>query len=319
MTWNVENLFDVGDEYGPETEAQLNAKLDSLAAVINEREPHLLGLQEIGSETALVHLQAKLDPPMSHRALAAPDDRGIRVGFLGRRVLHDVTEIRPFPGALLPIQVGDDPPGAHGPPTMSEMGRAALQVTVRTDNRDVDVVVVHMKSKLLTFPGGSFTPIDEDQRARFAAYALYRRASEATTLRTHLDGVLAGRGREKAVVLLGDMNDEVNAATTLILNGPPGSEVGSVGFEQPDLGDGDRMWNTAPLIPEERRFSRLYRGRMELIDHIFVSHFLVTGTRTTEVTTVTAEAGIPSIDDNPNDRIGEPGSDHAAVVATFDF
>jgi hypothetical protein len=58
---------------------------------------------------------------------------------------------------------------------------------------------------------------------------------------------------------------------------------------------------------------------MELIDHIFVSHFLVTGTRITEVTTVTAEEGMPSIDDNPNDRIGEPGSDHAAVVATVDF
>ncbi len=27
----------------------------------------------------------------------------------------------------------------------------------------------------------------------------------------------------------------------------------------------------------------------------------------------------PRIDDNPNERIGEPGSDHAAVIATFDF
>jgi hypothetical protein len=44
---------------------------------------------------------------------------------------------------------------------------------------------------------------------------------------------------------------------------------------------------------------------MELFDHIFVSHFLVTGTRPTEVTTVTAVGGIPSIDDNPNARIGE--------------
>ena len=319
MTWNVENLFDVGDDAGPETQAQLNAKLDSLAAVINEQEPHVLGLQEIGSQSALARLQAKLDPKMPHRVLATPDDRGIRVGFISRRVLHDPVEIRPFPGGLLPIQVGDDPPGADGPRTMSEMGRAALQVTVRANNGDVDIITTHMKSKLLTFPGGRFTPVDEDQRARFAAYALYRRSSEATTLRSHLDAVLAGGGRDKAVILTGDLNDEVNAATTLILNGPPGSEIGSVGFDQPDLGEGDRMWNTAPLIPEERRFSRLYRGRMELIDHIFVSHFLVTGTRTAEVTTVTAEPGMPSIDDNPNDRIGEPGSDHAAVVATFDF
>ena len=38
-----------------------------------------------------------------------------------------------------------------------------------------------------------------------------------------------------------------------------------------------------------------------------------------DVTTVVAEPGMPSIDDNPNERIGEPGSDHAAVIATFDF
>jgi hypothetical protein len=52
---------------------------------------------------------------MPHRALANPDDRGIRVGFISRRVLHDPLEIRMFPDGLLPIQVGDDPPGADGP------------------------------------------------------------------------------------------------------------------------------------------------------------------------------------------------------------
>jgi hypothetical protein len=58
---------------------------------------------------------------------------------------------------------------------------------------------------------------------------------------------------------------------------------------------------------------------MDLIDHIFVSNFLFTGTGTTDVTTVTAAAATPSIEDDPNARQGEPGSDHAAVVATFDF
>ncbi len=38
------------------------------------------------------------------------------------------------------------------------------------------------------------------------------------------------------------MNDEMDAATTQILNGPPGSEIGTVGFGRPDDGDGDRMW-----------------------------------------------------------------------------
>ena len=34
MTWNVENLFDVGDDDGPKTQAQFAAKIESLRAVI---------------------------------------------------------------------------------------------------------------------------------------------------------------------------------------------------------------------------------------------------------------------------------------------
>ena len=317
MSWNVENLFEVGADDGPETEAQLAANIESLRAVIDAQRPDVLGLQEIGSERALERLQGALTQPLPHSAIAAPDDRGIRVAFVSRLELHDPTEIRALPAELLPVQVGDDPPGPDGPKTMSRMGRAALRVTVRVDGRDVFLVNTHMKSKLLTFPGG-FTPVDEDERARFGAYALYRRASEAATIRTHLDAVLAGGGRDLPVILLGDMNDEPSAATTLILNGPPGSEIGSEGFGRPDRGDGDRMWNTADLIPEPQRFTRLYRGRKELLDHIFVSHFLVSG-RVVDVTTVAAEAGMPSIADNPDLRVGEPGSDHAAVVATFDI
>jgi len=80
---------------------------------------------------------------------------------------------------------------------------------------------------------------------------------------------------QPAVVMLGDLNDEVEAATTQILNGPPGSEIATTGFDRPDNGDGQRLWNLAPRIPAEQRFSRIYRGRKELIDHIFVSQALV--------------------------------------------
>ena len=201
---------------------------------------------------------------------------------------------------------------------MNQMGRGGLQVTVRANNHDVRIITTHMKSKLLTFPGG-FAPENESQRARFGAYALYRRASEATTLRDHLNGLLAGAGAVSPVILGGDLNDEVDAATTQILNGPGGSEIGTVGFDRPDRGDGVRMWNLAPLIPAEQRFSRIHRGRRELIDHIFASHFLVCSNHVAEVTTATAEGALPSIDDNPNARQGEPGSDHSAVIATFDF
>src|SRR5262245_33852140 len=74
-----------------------------------------------------------------------------------------------------------------------------------------------------------------------------------------------------------------------------------------------------PLIPKTKRFSRVYRGRPELIDHIFVSHYLVTETHTTSFTTAAAAPGLPSIEHNPNARQGKPGSDHATIIATLDF
>ena len=78
---------------------------------------------------------------------------------------------------------------------------------------------MHLKSKLLTYPGGRFAPHDEDQRARFGAYALYRRAAEAVTVRVHADTVLDGHGQERRLIVLGDLNDTPQAATTQLLYG----------------------------------------------------------------------------------------------------
>ncbi len=46
MSWNVENLFDVGDDDGPDTQAQFAAKIESLRAIIDAQKPHVLALQE---------------------------------------------------------------------------------------------------------------------------------------------------------------------------------------------------------------------------------------------------------------------------------
>ena len=79
-------------------------------------------------------------------------------------------------------------------------------------------------------------------------------------------------------MLCGDLNDEPAAATTQIVAGPSGSEVdlspGSA-FRRADEGDAFRMFNVAPLLPAGQRHTRVYKGRLELIDHIFGSHRLV--------------------------------------------
>jgi endonuclease/exonuclease/phosphatase family metal-dependent hydrolase len=306
-TWNVENLFRPGGEAGPSDERQYEAKLAELARVIGEMDPDVLAVQEVGDPAALEDLRGRLEGEWRTVTSEFPDERGIRVGFLSRRALRRVEQVREFPSLLEPVQIDDEETKVH------EMGRGALRVRVRAGGRAIDLLTCHLKSKLLSYPGGRLNPRDEGERARYAGYALYLRAAEAVTLRASADELLDGQGRERAVILLGDLNDEPAAATTQIPLGPPGSEIGTPGFGRPDQGDASRLWNLAPLVPAERRFSRIFRGRPELLDHILVSHALVQ--RVESVDTGPGEP--PSITEDRAARRDDPVSDHRPVVARF--
>lgn len=310
-TWNLENLFRPGTDGGPRTDTAYQAKLTALADTIDVLAPDVLAVQEVGDLDALADLAERAGGGWK-LATADPDGRGIRVGFLSRLDLTDVEQVRDFPAGLRPIQVDDTAT------TISTMGRPALRARVQVGGRPVDLITCHLKSKLLTFPGGRFSPRDEGERARFGAYALNRRAAEAVTVRAAATALLDGQGQQRAVVVLGDLNDELAAATTQILHGPPGSEIGTDGYDRPDQGDGERLWNLAMRIPESQRFSRIYRGRGELIDHILVSHALVSLVADGAVTTDSTRPD-PSITDNPGTRRDAPGSDHRPVLAVIDL
>ncbi len=307
-TWNVENLFSAGTEYGPRTVEAYEAKLAALAATITDLAPDVLALQEIGDDAAFDDLVARL-PGTWHTARSpAADQRGIRVGYLSRRALRGAIDVVDFPPQLADLQADD-----AGELT-TRMGRGALLVTVAGDDRDVDLLTFHLKSKLISYPGGRFSPRDEDERARYGAYALYRRAAEAATVRSFANARLDGRGDERAMVVLGDANDTVEAATTQILLGPGGSEIGTPGERRPDQGDPWRVWNVAPSIPEAQRYSRIYRGRRELIDHVLVSRALLERIAAAG----TFGGDLPSVHDDPRVRRDATGSDHAAVFVRLD-
>jgi hypothetical protein len=68
--------------------------------------------------------------------------------------------------------------------------------------------------------------------------------------------------------------------------------------------------------------SALHPGRQgpgELIDHLFASHRLVNPANLPTVQTIRSLEPLPSIGDDPATRRNQPGSDHAAVVATFNL
>jgi endonuclease/exonuclease/phosphatase family metal-dependent hydrolase len=297
-TWNLENLFRPGTEFGPSSDDVYDAKLVALAEAIAGIAPDVVAVQEVGSPEACDDLVDRL-PGEWHVALSQhPDERGIRVGFLSRLPVEEVEDVRAFPARLRPVQAED------GGATSGATSRGVLRARMGA----VDLVTCHLKSKLLRFPGDRFSPRDEGERARYGAYALFQRGAEAVTVRSVADRVLAA-GRP--LVVLGDLNDEVQAATTQVLLGPPGSEIGTEGFDRPDQGDPHRLWNLAPLVPAERRFTRIFRGRRELIDHVLVSHALV---RRVVRADTTPEAP-PSITEFPNDRLDARGSDHRPLLA----
>ncbi|MEO8182906.1 MAG: endonuclease/exonuclease/phosphatase family protein [Deltaproteobacteria bacterium] len=309
-----------------QTEAAYQDKLASLAETISTLAPDILALQELGSAEAFDDLREALGGAYAHGELSKkPDGRKIRVGLLSKHALTDPKDIVDFtPNPLLSIQENDGTP-------ITRMRRGALWVKTVVAGLTINIVTAHLKSKLLTFPGGTFSTKDENLRARVASLALAERTQEAVTLRTAANEII-WKNNNEALIVLGDFNDVPEAASTQILLGPDGSqpddsESGGVGFNRPDAGDDARLFNLAKRIPAETRYSRVNNGVPELIDQILVSEELVPFTDATKKKRILPiveshpelQGGIDSVGGNPNARRNKPASDHAPVIATFDF
>ena len=348
MTWNVQNLFFPAHIDGPDTQGQFQRKVASLAAVIDQAQPHVVALQEVGTDSVLQHLQNTLTHPMTHAAEGQPDGRGIRVAFLSMLPFESQPHhLRPYPKLVHPVQdrdpIFDDPVTPEDESLTSMMGRGALEIVVNVGGIDVTLITAHFKSKLITYAreeglmeGSRFQPYDENERFRYAAFAIFKRTAEAMTIRQRLNEILAhpaaptelerGLGKVIPVICCGDFNDEPEAATTQIIKGPSGSEIGTGGFPRSDVGDAFRMWNLAPLLPpvieddvQIPAYTRKYKGRGEIIDHIFASHRLINPDNMPQARTIMNPDPLPNMGDYPDQRQNEPGSDHAAVVATFEI
>jgi endonuclease/exonuclease/phosphatase family metal-dependent hydrolase len=309
-TWNVENFYRPGSPFGPKTEAGYRAKLNAVAATISTSQAEVIGLQEVGDPAVLADLVTVLGGQWFTQVSSAPDSRGIRVAFLSKFELHSPLDVVDLPAELSGGRADD----AGG--VLTQLGRGALQVTATVAGIPITLINCHLKSKLLSFPGGRFAPRDENERARYGVYALNRRAAESGALRIHANAILDGHGRGRAVVLLGDLNDAVDAATTQTLLGPGGSEIGTGAEMRPDQGDAWRLWDLAPLIPEKRRYSRIYRGRGEMIDHVLISRALLEKVTSVD-SLVDQPVALPSITEDPTPRRTAVESDHAPVVVTL--
>jgi endonuclease/exonuclease/phosphatase family metal-dependent hydrolase len=339
MTWNVENLFPPGHFISARkavTEEEYAAKLDYLAQTILTIRPDVLALQEIGgSESSnrrpLNDLQSQLNGQYPHRALSSyPDLRGIRVGFLSRFLIDDVDEFVTFAfGELAAV------PNWYPSPPSTRMGRGVLAIEVEpVAGVRIRLVTAHLKSKLITYPGGRFAPRTENERAIGAGLGLLRRSAEAVAVRSYLNEVMKPDMAARTIVL-GDFNDEPRAATTQMFMGPEDADVTAA-----DNLDYVRLYNLVDgipgrgdathdkwFLPEAERFSRINNGRRELIDHLFVSKNLLGVSaeirrdrwKVTEVHSLVASILKENITNNPTERVGAPRPDHAPIYARFEL
>jgi endonuclease/exonuclease/phosphatase family metal-dependent hydrolase len=304
LTWNVENLYRPGGEFGPASEQVYTAKLDHLAAIITGVGADVLALQEIGDPVVLADLRQHLGGGWPHAAVSDhPDQRGIRVAILARHPISGPVQLHAFPDAAL------DRIPTPDRQLVTTLGRGVLQATVTPSaGPPVRVVTAHLKSKLLSFPGNRRFPRNENERARGAGYALLRRTGEAVAVRVHLNDQMTDD--DTPTVLLGDLNDEPGAVTTQLLQGPEDGDP-----KRPDKGDDVRLYNLADRLAAGRAYSRVYKKRQELIDHILVSRELLF--TVTQVDSLVE--GIASITESVDTRREAAVPDHAPVFARFEL
>ena len=207
-TWNVENLFlPSPNGFGARNQETYDAKIAYLAQTITAMAPDGIALQEIGQAESAADLAQALGGWQSGLS-GHPDIRGIRTAVLTPHTITGTTELWAFPDGAM-----ESVPGPDGQ-VLAHMGRGMVVASIRTPaGTEVQLASVHLKSKLLTFPNNRRFPINEDERASGAGYALLRRAAEAVAVRATLNRIMPAPNGVPTI-LAGDFNDGPGAVTT---------------------------------------------------------------------------------------------------------
>jgi endonuclease/exonuclease/phosphatase family metal-dependent hydrolase len=183
---------------------------------------------------------------------------------------------------------------------------------------EVIVFVVHLKSKNPMIRGGA-DPHDPMERAMGKARSLIRRAAEATALRHLLLDVL--QGQDKAVIAMGDVNDDGNAVTSEIVSGSPPWR--KLPFEKKLMIWDVLLYNVKDIQARQSYqdvyYTHIHNGHYENLDHIFVSQeFVRQNNRHLGYVEYVSVFNDHLIDKTLSDeRIPLSQSDHGQVVVTI--
>ncbi|NGZ86589.1 endonuclease/exonuclease/phosphatase family protein [Duganella aceris] len=271
-TFNVCNLSQPGaklyDNLSPLTEAEYRAKVAWTARQLDQLDADVIGLQEIFSMAALRDVLARseryrdaalagFDPPAD--PITGDTRLTPQVALISRLPLAaPATAYQLFPeGVALPAGSRD----------ADRFARAPLHAqVVLPDQRIVDVIVIHLKSKRPDYHSGDHGD-DAMLYAQANLRSLIRRGTEAVALRALLSYM--DRDGRRPRVVLGDFNDTADAVTTAIVMGS-----GAAGVEGEQLNGRMFDCNQIQLGRDSLRnvgYTILHEGHHMTIDHVLVS------------------------------------------------
>lgn len=271
-TFNVCNLSQPGaklyDNLAPLTPDEYAAKVVWTAQQLDQLDADVIGLQEIFSMAALrdvlAHSRRYRDASLSGFDPAPDAVTGQvrltpQVALISRLPLATpATAYMVFPdGAALP----------DGNRDLDRFARAPLHAqVVLPDQRIIDVLVIHLKSKRPDYGHGDSAD-NPLQYAQANLRSLIRRGTEAVALRALLSAM--DRDSRRPRIVLGDFNDTVDAVTTTIVMGSgcagvAGEELAGRLFDSNQIQLGrDRLRHVG--------YTNIHEGHYTTIDHVLVS------------------------------------------------
>ncbi len=302
-TFNLENLGIRDGEDSPAARARLAEHLAALRRVLRALDADAVAFQECLQPELLDPLLDGLGYP--HRIVSTTGSSPLRVGVCSRQPLGPAQEM-----ALAADTSVVDPKSGLCLQISGPFSRPVLRVPWQLTGLEVTLFVVHGKSKIPSptparpnRSAGPWPSLGEVSLGRLITEV--KRLAQAVELRREVDAVL-GADPEAAVAVLGDFNDVLESEAVRCVMGDAGS-VYSPHLEVTEL------YPCELELPTARRFTLIYRGRTEMIDHLLVSHRLRQLLAGVEV----HNAGLR---DSGATAPGEGqfvGSDHAPLLAVF--
>ncbi len=309
---------DIDDDFG---DGRFTAIAEQIINNLNA--PDIIALQEIqdnsgaeddGTTSASETLQLLIDEIVAaggpayefidNTFIGDDSSGGQPVGNIRTAYLYNPDRVTVDPDSVTSIEFEDQPTNPLNPFFDS---RPPLVATFEFNGEEVTLINNHFSSK-----GGSspILGIEQDFAARqedvVVNGGLDERREQAQAVNDFADEIFAENPFAN-VVVLGDLNEFEFVSPLQIIEGTEAVVPGSEGFEITDTGEEAVFTNLTDFIPEDERYTFIFQGNSQSLDHILVSDSILFGEPEVDIVHVNSEFAVTDA----------TASDHEPIVASL--